>query len=187
MSDLDMTAAEMDGLRTDLAGAAETLATTASRRVVPDDDALEVDAGVAPDVEMLRTQQQYALQELIAGKTYADAARTAGVDRKTLFRWVHHDPAFGAALKAWRRQALCAAQDRLTQAAEAAAMTLGAAATTDFRAAAILLKSRGLLNPLSLETSQPNGSPLLESISPERWGEFELRLRELILSFRGRE
>ncbi|HET6249883.1 MAG TPA: hypothetical protein VFE47_19490 [Tepidisphaeraceae bacterium] len=159
-------------------------AAPAEQAVAPDEDALETPADATPAVEMLRTQQQYALEDLMAGKTYTEAASTAGVNRRTLFRWVNHDPAFRAALEAWRQRAARTAEDRLTQAADAAAATLSSAATRDFRAAAILLKGRGLLPGPKRQFKPLEKSPLALSIPPGKRRDFEIRLRELILSFR---
>ncbi|HET6249664.1 MAG TPA: hypothetical protein VFE47_18390 [Tepidisphaeraceae bacterium] len=152
--------------------------------ITPDDDALETPADATPAVEMLRTQQQYALEDLMAGKSYTEAAATAGVNRRTLFRWVNHDPAFRAALEAWRLRAARTAEDRLTQAAHDAAATLSTAATRDFRAAAILLKGRGLLPGPKRQFKPLEKTPLALTIPPGKRRDFEIRLRELILSFR---
>ncbi|HET6247870.1 MAG TPA: hypothetical protein VFE47_09240 [Tepidisphaeraceae bacterium] len=152
--------------------------------VVPDEDALETTADATAEMMMLRTQQQYALEDLMAGKSYADAARTAGVTRRTLSRWVNEDPAFRAAMEAWRRRTVRAIEDRLMQGAEVAAATLSGAAARDFRAAALLLKGRGLLPGAVRQMKPVEHNPLVLAVPPGKRRDFEVRLRELILSFK---
>jgi transposase-like protein len=179
---------------------------------IEDDETLETPPDADPELDLMRTQQRYALEDLMNGATYTEAARNAGVDRKTMYRWINHDPVFRAALAGWRRRAVQHAQDRLTQATETAAETLIQAATQgDVRAATTLLKDRGLLpGPARPETPPaPAGASAgpapagpvhggwAESISvqilsilehlvpPDKRREFEGRLRDLILSVRG--
>jgi transposase-like protein len=142
----------------------------------------------SPELEALGVKQRFAIEDLMAGKSYAEAAYNAGVDRRTLYRWVNQDPVFRAAMDAWRRRAVASAEDQLTPATEAAVATLRMAACHDYRAAALLLKGRGLLSgagPGRPRTTvvEPKELPIL----PERMGDFEVRLRELILSFREEE
>jgi hypothetical protein len=54
----------------------------------------------------LPADQQVALQELGKGATITDAALAAGVDRRTVSRWIHHDPNFTAAYNAWCQELL---------------------------------------------------------------------------------
>lgn len=117
------------------------------------------------------------------GKSHVEAARFAGVDRKTVYNWINKDPAFKAALESWRQRAMSHAEDQLTQAAATAASTLAAAAGRDYRAAALLLKGRGVLSG-KRETPPDNALTQVLSLPPTRRRAFELRLRELILSFR---
>ena len=51
------------------------------------DEPLEVPAQCARRWTCLRTTQQYALQDLMDGASYTDAAQRAGVSRKTLYRY----------------------------------------------------------------------------------------------------
>jgi hypothetical protein len=54
----------------------------------------------------LPADQQVALQELGKGATITDAALAAGVDRRTVSRWIHHDPNFTVAYNAWCQELL---------------------------------------------------------------------------------
>jgi hypothetical protein len=55
------------------------------------------------DLSPLRPAQVRALALLAAGSTPADTARTCRVSRRTLSRWVNHDPRFRAALDRARK------------------------------------------------------------------------------------
>ena len=121
----------------------------------------------------------------MSGRSYTEAAYNAGVDRRTLYNWVNHNPAFRGALDAWRERAIGSAEHQLTQAAEQAVETLRRAACRDFRAAALLLKGRGLLSgPGPGRPRKMLMEPKYLPIPASRLGDFEVRLRELILSFR---
>ncbi len=69
--------------------------------------------------------------------------------------------------------------------AEVAASTLSAAAASDYRAAAILLKGRGLLDGRTAAAADPSPvNEFLQAVPPGKRRVFELRLRELVLSLR---
>ena len=93
---------------------------------------------------------------------------------------------FKSALAACHRQATQLARDRLRLGVAAAAVTLTEAATTDSRAAAVLLKGFGLLPSRCphLAAGSPT-APRYRSLPPARRQEFEVRLLELIVSFEG--
>jgi hypothetical protein len=150
---------------------------------IDDDDALDTPYPCPPELDLLRTHQRWALEELMGGKNYTEAAQGAQVNRKTLFNWVNKDPAFIAAMEAWRKRAVQSAEDRLAGGTEAAAATLVAAAARDYRAAAMLLKGRGLLGGASKRSAEDIIAQVM-SLPPSKRKVVELRLRELILSFR---
>lgn len=149
-----------------------------------DDGTPKIPAGMAPATDRLDARKQFALEELMSGKSYTEAAAAAGVNRRTLYRWVNHDPNFQSAMQAWRTRAARLAEARLTQGVNDAAATLVAAASKDYRAAALLLKGRGLLPGPTRQPNPAEAPPLPLPIPPAKRGEFEIRLRELILSFR---
>jgi hypothetical protein len=100
-----------------------------------------------PDLQLLRTQQQYALQALAEGKTVAQAARIAVIDRTTVYRWMKKDVAFMAALAAWRSRERRGARDRLLSMTDKAMQCLdGALDERSLPAALAVLKGLGLLD-----------------------------------------
>jgi hypothetical protein len=52
----------------------------------------------------LPPDQRTALELLRAGTNITDAARDAGIDRRTIYRWLNHDPAFRAAYNQWQNE-----------------------------------------------------------------------------------
>ena len=89
----------------------------------------------------LRADQRAALEALAHGLNYEQAAGRAEVDRRTLYRWMHHDRAFVYALEKLRERLAAGACDRLIQGAQAAATALCVgAARGKIRAAEILLR-----------------------------------------------
>lgn len=140
-------------------------------------DALETPYPVRPELDLLRTQQRIALEDLIAGKSYTQASHAAGVDRKTLYRWMSADKAFKAAVAVWRSHNAMVVRDRLAAAAPMAAEALARAASAgNLRAAHLLLKGLGHLSGLPAHPDRP--APRL----PRRGRILEMRLRELLLS-----
>lgn len=67
----------------------------------------------------LTPQQATALKALLAGSMIQEAAKAAGVDRATLYRWRTQDPQFKEALSAWRNETHEHAMDQFLALAEA--------------------------------------------------------------------
>lgn len=67
----------------------------------------------------LTAQQATALKELLSGSMIQEAAKAAGVDRATLYRWRTQDPQFKDALNAWRNETHEHAMDQFLALAEA--------------------------------------------------------------------
>ena len=156
-----------------------------------DEIALATPSDSPADLAALREAQRQALEFLMMGVGYAEVARRVGIARRTLYRWVKKDKAFQRALDCWRAAAMCSAEHRLLRGVEVAASTLSEAASYDYRAAAILLKGSGLLAggpaapaPPAAVRDTAGVREFLEALSPDKRQAFELRLRELILSFR---
>jgi hypothetical protein len=74
--------------------------------------------------QKLGGKQEAAVLALLASRGVEDAARTAGVTPRTLYRWIK-EPAFNAAFRAAKRDAYGQAIARLHQMASAAVSTLG--------------------------------------------------------------
>jgi hypothetical protein len=68
---------------------------------------------VADEPGALTSAQHIALTALVSGKTATAAAQSAGVNRETVSRWLHHDPAFQAELGRQRAALHAAVDDRL--------------------------------------------------------------------------
>ena len=151
-----------------------------------DDDELTAPGDAPPPVRQLRECQRKALSAIMTGKGYTHAAAAAGVARKTVYNWAKNDPAFKSALSAWGERMERHAQDELTASVAAAARTFGHAAATDWRAAAILLRQRGLLAGEAQRSPDPLQSEL-DAMPPARRREIETRIRELIATPPGKE
>ena len=68
----------------------------------------------------LRKAQVLALEHLMAGTPIHEAARHAGVDRRTLYRWIKSDPKFAATYNAWRKETVDSGQARVLAMGDAA-------------------------------------------------------------------
>ena len=91
--------------------------------------------------EKLGPKQEAAILALLTSRNVEEAARTAGVSPRALYRWMK-EPAFDAAYRAARRAAFGQSVGRLQQASSAAVSTLlkvmvdpGTPASTKLRAA----------------------------------------------------
>jgi hypothetical protein len=73
--------------------------------------------------EKLGAKQDAAILALLSSRNVEEAARTAGVNQRTLFRWMK-EPAFNAAYRAARRAAFGQTVARLQYASGAAASVL---------------------------------------------------------------
>ena len=94
--------------------------------------------------------QHKALAVLASGAGPTAAARAAGVDFSTVYRWRKEDPAFIAALNAWRNHAQESARDRvLAMAGQAMETVLAAMQKGDARTAMAILKGLGAIAPAS--------------------------------------
>ena len=79
------------------------------------------------------------------------AAQVAGVSASTLYRWRTKDPAFIAALNAWRSQTNVAIRDRLLAMSDQAALTLlGGLRAGDTKLALALFKLLGTAAPVPI-------------------------------------
>jgi uncharacterized protein YggE len=72
----------------------------------------------------LSRKQDEAIVALLMVPTIAEASTRVGVGERTLFRWLQRDPAFQAAYREARRQAVQQAIARIQQATSTAVTTL---------------------------------------------------------------
>ena len=91
-------------------------------------------------------RQITALAALAAGDGVRDAAKSSGVGRTTVYKWLREDANFRAAFNAWKEELIESGRARLLKGSDAAIRTLlKAIAAGDARAAVALLKGTGML------------------------------------------
>jgi len=113
--------------------------------VQPETQAL---AAVLPD------NKRAVLDLLRVGKSISETARTAGIDRGTIYRWMKDDVQFCAAYNQWRDETEEFGRSRLAMLTEAAIDSLEAALKAgDARAAMQLLIQLGLFKQRALLTN----------------------------------
>ncbi|HWE95242.1 MAG TPA: hypothetical protein VG269_14845 [Tepidisphaeraceae bacterium] len=111
-----------------------------------------------PLTKGLSAQQQTALAALASGKLPTAAARAAGVVASTLYRWRKQDPAFIAALNAWRNYVQEAGRDRvLAMIGQATATVMTVMQQGDARTALVILKGLGVITPVPPGPESPEG------------------------------
>jgi len=97
-------------------------------------------------IETLAAEQQTALELLLLGKSVAETAKSAGVARQTVHRWLKHDATFRAAYNEWHDQLKESSRSRLLMLTDKATDALEKALEAgDARAALQLLKGMGLI------------------------------------------
>ena len=69
----------------------------------------------------LRGKQQAALEVLSSGKSVAEAARTVGISRTSIHRWIRQDPVFQEAYQQWKQAVTEASRTRMLTLSEKAA------------------------------------------------------------------
>jgi hypothetical protein len=96
----------------------------------------------------LGAEQRAALELLCGGKSVAEAARTAGVARLTIYRWLKNDAVFRAAYHEWHEELGESCRSRLAAMTDKAATAVEKALEAgDARAAMQLLKGLGMMKP----------------------------------------
>ncbi|HET6247975.1 MAG TPA: hypothetical protein VFE47_09790 [Tepidisphaeraceae bacterium] len=116
----------------------------------------------------LSQRKRVALAALAAGAGPGAAARAAGVNAGTLFRWRKYDEHFIAALNTWQAESMKTARQMLATAnEEAAAVVLQAIRKGNVNAAMTVLKGLGTLLP------QQSGEELAPLVQRELSLEFE--------------
>jgi hypothetical protein len=105
--------------------------------------------------EAPRPAQVRAIGALLAGSTVTDAAKSAGVSRATVHRWLSDDPDFMAAYNMARREAAEARRQRLSGMGLEAVETLRELLTDRDTPPAVRL--RAAMEVLQVATSPPGG------------------------------
>jgi AcrR family transcriptional regulator len=102
--------------------------------------------GSGRELATLGVEQQTALELLLTGKSIAETARSAGVSRVAIYRWLKHDAAFQAAYNQWHDQLQESCRSRLQALTDKATDALEKALEAgDARAALQLLKGMGMI------------------------------------------
>ncbi len=122
-------------------------------------------------IESLAVEQRAALELLLMGKSLTESAKSAGVARATVYRWIKSDPVFRARYNEWHdllhessRSRLLSLTDKATDAVEKA-LEAG-----DAKAALQLLKGMGMLREFAPGPTDP--------AEVKRMGELEKRRRK---------
>jgi hypothetical protein len=130
------------------------------------------------DVSELTPQQLLGVDLLCSGRTITDTAAELDLRRKTVSDWLHHNPAFQAALNARRQDIWQSTADRLRGLLPRALDTLEAALDGDqsLVAAVHILKASGVYKGLQ----PPQGPTEPEDAEiDERRRQFDRTLRDL--------
>lgn len=107
--------------------------------------------------QWLTTPQEQALRHLATGKSIAAAARSSGVSRRTIFRWLESDHHFAAAYNAWRKETVASGRARVLAMADVALDTVQSAIRDgNARVAVQIAKAAGVLDPSKPGTTDPS-------------------------------
>ena len=77
-------------------------------------------------IERLKPNQQRSIEALLVTRTFAAAAAKAGVDRRTIYRWLREDEIFREEFGAARRETMAQTTARLQEISKDAVETLAA-------------------------------------------------------------
>jgi len=107
-------------------------------------------------IETLAVEQRAALDLLLMGKSVIESAKSAGVARATVYRWIKNDPVFRAAYNEWHDQLRESSRSRLLALTDKAADAVEKALEAgDARTALQLLKGMGMLREVSPGPTDP--------------------------------
>jgi hypothetical protein len=113
-------------------------------------------AMLGTELDELPARQRTALLGLVAGKSFADAARTAGVTRQTLYDWRTRNPRFAAVFNAWQADAVASAQNGIVALLEDSVAAVGNAVRNgDTRTALEVMRRLGVLDAVKPGPTDP--------------------------------
>ena len=96
--------------------------------------------------EGMGQKQRAAFAALCAGSSFPDAAKAAGVNRATVYRWVQSDPQFRAAYNAWQEELAESSRARLLTFVDQAVDVIGKALKRqDEKVAVTMLRDLGIM------------------------------------------
>lgn len=123
----------------------------------------------------LTSQQAAAIQAILEGRRYGEAASIAGVHRSTLYRWLQDNDAFVAQLNRGRAEIRHAHAAKLDLIAEAALQTVHAAiGSGDAKTAMDFLKA---LDCLVLRRIGPTSSAAVRT--EREWSELSAKINAI--------
>jgi transposase-like protein len=98
------------------------------------------------DLDELSGEQRTAMELLLGGKSLAETARTVGVSRNAVYRWLKNDAAFRAAYNQWHEAMKESCRSRLKMMLDKATSAVEKALEAgDAKAAMALLKGMGMI------------------------------------------
>ena len=135
----------------------------------------------AQNATSLTSTQEKAIQAMLSGETVTAAAKTAGVNRTTVHRWLN-DPDFLAALNSYRSELRDTQHHRLARlASNAIDVVEQALEDADLRAALALLRGIGLLSGQVPPTGPTNADQIRHDQAEEKMNfELDQRVTELL-------
>ena len=122
----------------------------------------------------LTLAQRQAVEQLCRGRSIIHAAKVAGVNRRTVHRWLTADPTFRAAYNLWQRDALELSRARLLALADDAVTAVAISVRKgNSRTALAVLKGLTALRPPSPGPTDPDRL-LAEAKAAERAAEVRM-------------
>jgi hypothetical protein len=116
--------------------------------------------------------QEQALTHLASGKSIAAAARSAGVNRRTVFRWLESDPHFAAAYNAWRKETVASGRARVLAMTDIALDTVQSAILDgNARVAVQVAKATGVMDAPKPGTTDPSRFYRRKRLRDAKWQE----------------
>jgi hypothetical protein len=132
-------------------------------------DAVGGEADSVMGATSMTPTQCRALENLMSGQTVGDAAKGAGVGRRTLQRWLHENAAFAAAYNAWKKDTAEAARGSILALSEPAVRAIaGALEKGDAKTALAVVKGLGLLSPAKVGACDAEGVKKEREIEKKR-------------------
>ena len=159
--------------------ARKSMSRKTSRRLSRENEGLPAGAGAS----QLSAVQERALQQLSAGASISKVARSVGVDRRTIHRWLADDPHFAAAYNAWRRETVHWGRGRVLAMSDLALTTVHKAMKRgNARVALEVARATGAMDAAKFGPTDPEQLKRRRNLR-ERGRELALAVREDEIGF----
>jgi hypothetical protein len=130
---------------------------------------IEGESAATPDVPKLTPVQQTALARLAEGNSISEAARSIGIDRRSVHRWLREDADFAAAYNAWQQELLDSGRARVLAMSDLALTTIrNAIEKGDSRTALRVADKIGLLTPARIHSTDADRLSRLHKLRDHR-------------------